>query len=145
MASIRIPSSATALLSFCAKHQEANEHYCFDTFAHLITTGAAMGYHLSGAQTPMPCRSFLAQPYPIDLAIFRSLGLLPQLLAVGMSTLGNPDDAIDENKLAKLIEDLSNEGLRVMESILAQKGDTEFSWELSYWIANPPKVEHDQI
>lgn len=145
MASIRIPSSANALLPFCTKYQEANDHPCFDTFAQMIATSAAMGYHLSGPNPPAACRSFLAQPYPIDLAIFRSLGLLPQLLAITMSVLGNPDDAIDENHLVKLIEDLADEGLKTMERLLVDKGETEFPWALSSWIANPPKVEHDQI
>lgn len=145
MASIRIPSSANALLPFCAKYQEANEFTCFDTFAQLITTSTAMGYHLCGPYPPAACRSFLAQPNPIDLAIFRSLGFLPQLLAISMSVLGNPDDAINENHLVKLIEDLADAGLKTMERLLVEKGEREFPWALSSWIANPPKVEHDQI
>jgi len=145
MAVIRIPSSAGALLPFCSKHSEANEHHCFDTYAHLITTSAAMGFHKCGPSQPVSCRSFISQPFPIDLAIFRSQTLLPQLLAIAMSCFDDPDDAIDEGKLVKLVEDLANEGLRELEKILALVGDTEFPWKLAYWIANPPEPEHDRI
>jgi hypothetical protein len=142
MASIRIPSSANALLPFCSKYEDANDYTCFDTYAQMVTVSASIGYHSCGGNLPASCRSFLTKPYPIDLAIFRSPDhsppLISQLLSISMSVLGNPDEAIEENRLVKLIEDLADEGFRLMEELLVQKGELEFPWALSFWIANPP-------
>lgn len=111
----------------------------------MIATSAAIGYHQCVPHVPSLCRSFIAQPLPIDLAIFRSQTLLPQLLAIAMSCFDSADEAIDESKLVKIIEDLADIGLREMEKILANVGETEFPWKLAYWIANPPSVDPDTI
>jgi hypothetical protein len=63
---------------------------------------------------------------------------MPQMLSMGVVCLSSPDEATDENELAKLIEDLAEEGLTEMERILAKDGLSSFSWKLAEWISNPP-------
>jgi hypothetical protein len=138
MASIRIPSSAGELLPFCSRHTDSHKQTCFDTYAHLLVAAAAVGFHKGGNTRAVTCRSFVNTPAPIDLAIFRNQGLMPQMLALGIYCLSNPDDALDEGELAKLIEDLAGEGLMEMERILQKDGITSFPWKLAEWIANPP-------
>ncbi len=145
MATIRIPSSASELLPFCARHPDPHKQTCFDTYAHLLVTAAAMGFHCGGhARTPT-CRSFINQPGPIDLAVFRSQSLMPQMLAMGMVCLPIPDNATDEAELAKLIEDLAEEGLIAMERILQHDGIASFPLRLAEWIAKPPQRDHGLI
>lgn len=141
MATIRIPSSAGELLPFCARHSEPHKQTCFDTYAHLLVTAAAIGFHRGGNARTIACRSFLNQPGAIDLSIFRSQGLMPQMLALGIVCLPDPDLATDENELAKLVEDLAEEGLTEMERLLQQDGIASFPWKLAEGIANPPKVD----
>jgi hypothetical protein len=141
MATIRIPSSAVELLPFCARHPEAHKLTCFDTYAHLLVAAASVGFHRGGNSRTARCRSFLNQPLPIDIAIFRSQGLMPQMLAMGVVCFSSPDEATDENELAKLIEDLAEEGLSEMERILQKDGMSSISWKLAEWIANPPKPD----
>jgi hypothetical protein len=138
MATIRIPSSAGEMLPFCSRHSDPHKQTCFDTYAHLLVTAAAMGFHRGGNARSITCRSFFNQPGPIDLAIFRSQGLMPQMLALGMVCLVTPDAATDEIELAKLIEDLAEEGLVVMERLLKHDGVASFPLRLAEWIAKPP-------
>lgn len=145
MATIRIPSSAGELLPFCARHPEAHKLTCFDTYAHLLVAAAAMGFHIAGCSRTAKCRSFLNQPGPIDVAIFRSQGLMPQMMSMGVVCFSSPDDVTDESELAKLIEDLAEEGLAQMETILQKNGVSAFPWMLAEWIANPPMAEQGVI
>lgn len=126
------------MLPFCARHSDPHKQTCFDTYAHLIVTAATIGFYRGGNTRTVTCRSFLNQPGPIDLSIFRSQALMPQLLTMGIVCLTSPDDATDENELAKLIEDLAEEGFMEMERILQKDGITSFSWKLAEWITSPP-------
>lgn len=126
------------MLPFCSRHSDPHKQTCFETYAHLLVAAAGIGFHKAGNARPVACRSFLSQPFPIDLAIFRTQGLMPQMLSLGIFCLPSPDDALDEDALAKLIEDLAGEGLMEMERILQKDGMTSFPWKLAEWIANPP-------
>jgi hypothetical protein len=141
MATIRIPSSSGELLPFCARHPDPHKQTCFDTYAHLLVTAAGIGFHRGGNSRTVTCRSFLNNPGPIDLSIFRSQGLMPQMLAMGIVCLSDPENATDENELAKLIEDLAEEGLTEMERLLKADGIASFPWKLAERIANPPKAD----
>ena len=141
MATIRIPSSSGELLPFCTRHSDPHKQTCFETYAHLLVTAAAMGFHRGGNARAITCRSFFNQPGPIDLAVFRSQGLMPQMLAMGMVCLSTPDSATDEAELAKLVEDLAEEGLIAMERILQQDGVASFPLRLAEWIAKPPQPD----
>ena len=77
----------------------------------------------------------------IDLAIFRSQGLMPQMLALGVVCLSSPDDATDDTEIARLIEDLAEEGLMEMERLVQKDGVASFSWKLAEWIAAPPSID----
>lgn len=145
MATIRIPSSALEILPFCARHGEPHGQTCFDTYAHLIVAAAAMGFHHGGNARTEKCRSFLNQPGPIDLSIFRSQSLMPQMIAMGIVCLPTPEDAIDENQIAQLIEDLAQAGLLQMERLLQKDGISGFPWNLASWIANPPPPDQGII
>jgi len=145
MATIRIPSSAGELLPFCSRHPESHKQTCFDTYAHLLVAAASMGFHIGGCSRMVSCRSFLNQPGPIDVAIFRSQGLMPQMMTMGVACFSSSDHVTDENELGKLIEDLAEEGLRQMERILQQSGVSAFPWLLAEWIADPPKAEQGVI
>lgn len=145
MATIRVPSSAHELLPFCSRHPDAHKDTCFDTYAHLIVAAAQMGFHIGGQSRMAVCRSFLNQPGPIDVAIFRSQGLMPQMLSMGIVCLSTPDAATDESELAKLIEDLAEQGLLQMERILQQHGVSAFAWQLAEWIASPPRPDQGLI
>jgi hypothetical protein len=103
--------------------------------------GGCMGFHIGGQARSASCRSFLNQPGPIDIAIFRSQGLMPQMLSMGIVCLPTPDTATDESELAKLIEDLAEQGLMQMEKILQQNGVSAFPWHLAEWIASPPRPD----
>ena len=141
MATIRVPSSALELLPFCSRHPDTHQQTCFDTYAHLLVAAASMGFHISGQARSASCRSFLNQPGPIDIAIFRSQGLMPQMLTMGIVCLPNSDSATDEGELAKLIEDLAEQGLIQMEKILQQSGVSAFPRHLAEWIASPPRPD----
>lgn len=91
------------------------------------------------------CRSFLNQPGPIDVAIFRSQGLMPQMISMGIVCLSTPEAATEEGELAKLIEDLAEQGLLQMERILQQNGISAFPWHLAEWIASPPQPDQGLI
>ena len=145
MATIRVPSSALELLPFCSRHPDSHKQTCFDTYAHLLVAAAAMGFHIGGQSRTAACRSFLNQPGPIDIAIFRSQGLMPQMISMGIVCLPTPDAATDESELAKLIEDLAEQGLMQMEKILQQHGNSAFPWQLAEWIATPPKPDQGVI
>ena len=138
MATIRIPSSAGELLPFCARHSDPHQQTCFDTYAHLLVTAAGIGFSRGGNARTAACRSFLNNPGPIDLSIFRSQGLMPQMLAMGIVCLPDPENATDESELSKLIEDLAEEGLTEMELLLKRDGVSSFPWKLAEWIAAPP-------
>lgn len=145
MATIRIPSSASELLPFCARHSDPHKQTCFDTYAHMLVTAAGIGFHRGGNARAVTCRSFLNNPGPIDLSIFRSQSLMPQMLAMGIVCLSDPEAATDENELTKLIEDLAGEGLMEMERLLQQDGIASFPWKLAERIANPPKIDSGLI
>jgi hypothetical protein len=145
MATIRIPTSASELLPFCSRHSDPHKQTCFETYAHLLVTAAAIGYTRGGNARGVTCRSFINQPSPIDLAIFRSQGLMPQMLVLGISCLANADLATDEIELAKLIEDLAEVGLTQMELLLQRDGPSAFPWRLAEWVASPPTFDQGQI
>jgi hypothetical protein len=136
MAAIRLPASASELLPFCSRHPDPHKQTCFETYAHLLVTAAAVGFSHGGNSRSLACRSFINQPGPIDLAIFRSQGLMPQMLILGMSCFPHADLASDENELAKLIEDLAEVGLAEMERLLLRDGQSLFPWQLAQWIVN---------
>jgi hypothetical protein len=145
MATIRIPSSALEILPFCTRHGEPHSQTCFDTYAHLIITAATMGFHKGGNVRTERCRSFLNQPGPIDLSIFRSQNLMSQMMAMGIVCLPTPEDSIDENQIAPLIEDLAHTGLLQMEFLLRKDGISGFPWNLASWIADPPPADQGLI
>lgn len=138
MATIRMPSSSLELLPFCARHSNPHKQTCFDTYAHLLVTAAAVGFVAAGQCRPgVRCRSFLNQPGPIDIAIFRSQGLMPQMISMGVVCLPKPERATEDAELAGLIEDLAEEGLIEMERLLNKDGVSNFPWNLAEWIAFP--------
>ncbi len=141
MATIRIPSSAGEILAFCATHPDSHKLTCFANYAHMLVAAAGIGFHKGGNARSIPCRSFLNQPGAIDLAIFRSQGLMPQMLALGVVCLSSPDDATDDTEIARLIEDLAEEGLMEMERLVQKDGVASFSWKLAEWIAAPPSID----
>jgi hypothetical protein len=138
MATIRMPSSAVELLSFCSRHTDPHKQTCFETYAHLLVAAAAMGFRITGQSKPTRCKSFLKLPGPIDLAIFRSQSLMPQMMSMGVVCLPDPEQVTDDAELATLIEDLAEEGLTEMELLLKRDGVSSFPWNLAEWIATPP-------
>ncbi len=145
MAAIRIPICAGELLPFCARHPDPHKNTCFDTYAHLIVTAASMGFYLGGNARTVICRGFTSQPGPIDVAIFRSQGLLTQMIALGIVCLPSPEDATEDGDLAKLIEDLAEVGFMEMERILSKDGLALFPMRLAEWIAKPPAQDQGII
>ena len=145
MATIRLPASASELLPFCSRHSDPHKQTCFETYAHLLVTAASIGFTRGGNARGVTCRSFINQPGPIDLAIFRSQGLMPQMLVLGISCLADADLATDENELAKLIEDLAEVGLTEMELLLQRDGPASFPWRLAEWVASPPPLDQGII
>jgi len=79
MPAIRLPQSAEALLPFCRRAEEPADNACFDTYADMLTFAASCGFHRINARKPEEPDKFLANIYPIDLAVFKNQGLFPNL------------------------------------------------------------------
>lgn len=136
MATIRMPSNGVDLLQFCSRHSEPHSQACFETYAHLVVAAAALGFRITGGSSSATCKSFLKHPGSIDMAIFRSQGLMPQMMSMGITCLEDPNSVTNEDVLARLIEDLAAEGLNEMNTILTKEGPAAFPWNFAEWIVS---------
>lgn len=114
MPAIRLPESATPLLPFCRRHDEPHENACFDTYADFVTFAASCGYHRLHGRTPSEATKFLANIYPIDIAVFKNQSLFPNLLLIGLGTEGKPDIARDEDRLCRVVEAFADVGCKYL-------------------------------
>lgn len=123
MARIRIPTSALEILPFCQTSQNRHDEVLFQSYAALITMAAAYGFHLEGRSVP-DAKKFLSSPEPIDLAIFRSQDLYPQLLVLALACANEMEgeDPLDEEYLCRLIENLAGAGLKTLTAHLVNSG-----------------------
>jgi hypothetical protein len=123
MARIRIPTSALDLLPFCQTAQDRHPEVLFQSYAALITTAAAYGFHSAGRRVPEVTK-FLSSPEPIDLGIFRSQDLYPQLLLLSLACADESagEDPLDEDYLSRLIENLAGAGSKALSTKLAAAG-----------------------
>lgn len=136
MPAIRLPQSAEPLLPFCRKADEALENACFDTYADFVTFAAACGYHRLNGRTPSEPGKFLSSIYPIDLAIFKSQQLFPNLLLIGLGAEGKADIARDEERLCKLIEAFADVGCKYLSHELKEWTPARFHLEVGELLAN---------
>ena len=123
MARIRIPTSALELLPFCQTSSDRHPEVLFQSYAALVTMAAAYGFHLAGRKVSEVAK-FLSSPEPIDLGIFRSQDLYPQLLilSLGCADEMKGEDPLDEEYLSRLIEKLAGVGLKALTVKLASAG-----------------------
>jgi hypothetical protein len=63
---------------------------------------------------------------------------MPQMMAMGVVCLHEPEQVTDDVEISNLIEDLAEEGLMAMELLLKKDGVSSFPWNLADWIASPP-------
>jgi hypothetical protein len=89
----------------------------------MITMAAAYGFHLCGRNSP-DAKKFLSSPEPIDLGVFRSQDLYPQLLILSLACADEVggEDPLNEDYLCQLIENLSAAGLKALSALLATSG-----------------------
>ena len=123
MSRIRIPTAALDLLPFCQTADDAHEEILFPNYAALVTMAAAYGFHTEGRKVP-EAKKFLSKPEPIDLGIFRSQDLFPQLLLLSLVCADemNGEDPLDEAYLCRLVENLAYAGCKAMSAKLAESG-----------------------
>jgi hypothetical protein len=123
MSRIRIPNSALEILPFCQTSQARHREILFTNYAAMITMAAAYGFYHSGRRVP-ESKKFLASPEPIDLAIFRSQDLFPQLLMLSLACADEleGEDPLNEDYICRLIENLAALGLKSLSALLASSG-----------------------
>lgn len=138
MSTIRIPSTAHELLPFCRPYSDPRQDACFETYAHLITVAACLGYRLEEGSPNRTCQSFLKSPSPIDLAIFRSQNLFNQLLILSMLCHPENETALNEGSLVQVIESLAERGFSEMSNALTAQGHASFPETLARWMIDPP-------
>jgi hypothetical protein len=83
----------------------------------MLTFAICFGYYLSetqGVRVPEKVE-FLKNPNPIDMRIFRTNELYPQLLTIGLAVSESHVVAINEQSLAELVERYASVGFEHME------------------------------
>lgn len=140
MAQLRIPAEAKDLLPFCRPSEECDDRPCFETYAELLTFAACLAFRERGAEKPVPCKSFLTSPSPVDLAVFKNQRLYPHLLALALAVTQNHSVSIRDEDLARLIEDYAQVGCHILVRRLANTTPSEFHADLARLITEPPEM-----
>lgn len=130
MTAIRLPVSAESLLPFCRRSEESVHHACFDTFADLVVFAASCGYHRLGGRIPEDPKEFIKWISPIDLAVFKNLGLFPNLLLIGLGAEQNAKIACNEEHLCRLAECFANVGFKYLGHELISWTQSRFYMEV---------------
>lgn len=135
MPNIRIPKAAVTLLPFCRPWPGRMPNACFNTYADLIMFAAGLGFRqLRGTPAPS-CHEFIddGQPYPIDFSVFKNPGqqLYQLVLLLGLVTAKGREVVGDEEKLARIVENISALGFKELAKMLAATTPEEFHVELA--------------
>jgi hypothetical protein len=132
MATIRIPEAAKPFLPLCRRRETTGteaEHVCFDSYADLIVFAAALGFDEMGGRLPNRETRFLAQPNPIDFAIFKDDRRYPPLLLIALAGSRERTVIHDEALICKLTEDFAAVGFERLTKIVDR--GTPGAWHLS--------------
>lgn len=141
MSAIRLPASTAPLLEFCRPHPNRAERTLFSTYADLITFCAAYGWSEAAGITPPACRQFLETPNAIDLAIFRNQGLYPVALLLALASSTTPEAVIDENTVARTVEDYAAVGAAALQYLRTTSGGRDIHLVLGDLLIAEPAAE----
>lgn len=112
MAVVRIPESAMALLPYCEPYRAKRYDCFFPSYAHLIIFAASIGYKKDECDEEV---SFISkEPHPIQLDIFKNLGLYDYILILGLSKTKSYEIIQQIELLAKIVEGYASAGFREM-------------------------------
>jgi hypothetical protein len=121
MATIRMPVDGEDFFQFVKGVPGENPKLSyFPTYAHLIASAAAIGFH---QDDPIDTIEFVQkQPNPIALDIFRNQGLFDILLLLSISKLKDTKVAKDPELVTQITERLACAGFRAMHDMYDNDG-----------------------
>lgn len=130
MAAIHLPVTLEPLLPFARTSKQKKSNACFDSYAHLVTFAAALGFSEldGGPPSPGAPRSTLIEPIPWEY--FSGGRQEIALHLIGLAAGGGTEIVNDAERLCRVIEDLAAEGGKALMKILRHGGDGSFHAEL---------------
>lgn len=131
MALIRVPKSAEPLLAFCKPNYNRHRNIFFETYAEFIIFVAAYGFYKKGTSCIQPANSFMDQPNPIDMAIFKNQHLFPLIILLGITLTGTYEIIRKEEDLARIIENYAEAGCHELAILLKKSTSESFHIELA--------------
>lgn len=135
MSQVRIPKAAESILPFCRPWHERLSNTCFESYAEMVIFAAGLGFYKSGKSKPQGKDSFLSQPYPISVDVFKSQQLYPIMLLLALAVTKNSQIARDEKQICGILEDYAEVGFLELNKMLSASNPQEFHIELGRLIA----------
>ena len=131
MAFIRVPKEAESLLIYCRPSFNRLPNACFETYAEFMIFTACFGFYKTGIDGNQPVSTFMEQPYPIDMAIFKNQHLFSQILLLGLASTNSHDITQQEEMLARRVENYAAKGCVELNKLLKKSIPESFHLELS--------------
>ena len=117
MVRVRVPKSAETMLTLRLKNpagtaSKTSMDSFFPTNAHMVMFAAAVGF--DAKRFNKKPEVFKCNPDPIEMGVFHSQGLFQMVQCLGIFKEKTHAVAIDEERLAEIIEGYASEGFEVM-------------------------------
>ena len=136
MSQVRVPATAEPLLPFCRPFHDRRDNAFFESYAEMLVFAAGVGYAKSPQKRPSTCSDFLDQPYPIPTEYFKSLQLFPIMLLLALAATKDHRVAKDEKRLAAILEDYANLGMRELGAVLKNTTPEEMHVDVARFVVD---------
>ena len=139
MAAVHLPAVLEPILPFVRKMQGRKPNACFETYAHLVTFAASLGFSvLEGSPPPTGAkRSSLIDP--VAWEYFSGDRQQTTIQLIGLVAGGGTEIVNDPERLCRMIEDLAAEGGKELVKIHKNCGDASFHLELGELLVKAAK------
>lgn len=142
MPAVRLPTQLEPILPFVKKSQQRMPNACFETYAHLLTFSASLGFSSLKGEPPPRSEQRSNQIEPVPWEYFSGDRQQTAIQLIGLVAANGTDFVNNPDSLCRLIEDLAAVGGSELQKILRRNGDSGFHEGVGRLLASP--VDHTE-
>lgn len=126
MPAVRLPIQLEPILPYVKKSPQRMPNACFETYAHLLTFSAALGFSTLKGEPPPTSEQRSNQIEPVPWEYFNGDRQQTAIQLIGLVAANGTDLVNSPDSLCRLIEDLAAVGGAELQKVLRMNGDSGF-------------------
>jgi hypothetical protein len=126
MPAVRLPIQLEPILPFVKKSSQRMPNACFETYAHLLTFSAALGFNTLKGEPPPASEQRSSQIEPVPWEYFSGDRQQVAIQLIGLVAANGTDLVNNAESLCRLIEDLAAVGGSELQRVLRNNGESGF-------------------